>query len=87
MKKTKLATYIAGLALGAVITLPANAATVMNVSTWLPENHAQNAVVWPTWAKWVEEATEGRVTVNIERSSNNPAQLFQIVEDGVSDAA
>lgn len=87
MKKTKLAIYIAGLALGAAITLPVSAATVMNVSTWLPENHAQNAVVWPTWAKWVEEATEGRVTVNIERSSNNPAQLFQIVEDGVSDAA
>ena len=37
--------------------------------------------------KWVEEATEGRVTVNIENSSNNPGQLFEVVEDSVADAS
>lgn len=61
--------------------------TTLNVSTWLPPSHVQNAVVWPTWAKWVEEATEGRVKVKIEYTSNNPTQLFQMVEDGVTDAA
>lgn len=61
--------------------------TTLNVSTWLPPTHAQNAEVWPTWTKWVEEATEGRVKVNIEYTSNNPAQLFEMVEDGVTDAA
>lgn len=61
--------------------------TVLNVSTWLPPTHVQNAVVWPTWASWVEEATEGRVKVRIENSSNDPKQLFEMVEDGVTDAA
>lgn len=61
--------------------------TTLNVSTWLPPSHVQNRVVWPTWAQWVEEATEGRVTVNIEYTSNNPGQLFEMVEDGVTDAA
>lgn len=61
--------------------------TTLNVSTWLPPAHVQNRVVWPTWAEWVEEATEGRVKVNIEYTSNNPGQLFEMVEDGVTDAA
>lgn len=61
--------------------------TTLNVSTWLPPTHVQNEVVWPTWAKWVEEATDGRVKVNIEYTSSNPMQLFQMVEDGVTDAA
>lgn len=63
------------------------ATTVLNVATWLPPTHVQNEVVWPTWAQWVEEATEGRVKVNIERTSTNPTQLFQMVEDGVADAS
>jgi len=87
MIKTKLAKSIAALGVGLALSATVSAQTVMNVSTWLPPTHAQNAVVWPTWAKWVEEATEGRVKVNIERSSNNPGQLFQLVEDGVTDAA
>src|SRR5699024_3894266 len=61
--------------------------TTLNVSTWLPPGHVQNEVVWPTWASWVEEATDGRVKVRIEYTSNNPTQLFQMVEDGVTDAA
>jgi TRAP-type C4-dicarboxylate transport system substrate-binding protein len=69
------------------INTPVSAQTVLNVSTWLPPTHVQNSVVWPTWGKWVEEATEGRVTVNIENSSNNPGQLFEVVEDSVADAS
>lgn len=61
--------------------------TTLNVSTWLPPTHVQNSVVWPTWAEWVEEATDGRVKVKIEYTSSNPTQLFQMVEDGVADAA
>jgi TRAP-type C4-dicarboxylate transport system substrate-binding protein len=86
MFNTMRSLVLASTVLAGFSTL-ASAQTVLNVSTWLPPTHAQNAVVWPTWAKWVEEATEGRVTVNIEYSSNNPGQLFDIVEDGVSDAA
>lgn len=72
---------------GLTLASTSMATTVLNVATWLPPTHVQNEVVWPTWAEWVEEATEGRVKVNIERSSSNPAQLFQMVEDGVADAS
>lgn len=75
------------LSAGVCLSLGGYAQTTLNVATWLPPTHVQNEIVWPTWAKWVEEATEGRVKVNIERTSSNPGQLFQMVEDGVADAA
>ena len=61
-------------------------ATTLHVGTWLPAGNPQNAIVWPTWAKWVEEATEGRVTVKMEYDLGHPKTLFQLVEDGVVDA-
>ena len=64
----------------------AAADTTLIVGTWLPPTAAQNAVVWPTWAKWVEEATEGRVEVKIEYDVGHPKTYFQLVEDGVIDA-
>lgn len=82
--------YLAAIAFGSTTLLAGGAATAqttLNVSTWLPPTHVQNSVVWPTWAEWVEQATDGRVKVNIEYTSNNPTQLFQMVEDGVTDAA
>src|SRR5690625_833684 len=82
---------VLALSVGAVFMFSAGGVsaqeTVLNVSTWLPPAHVQNRVVWPTWAEWVEEATDGRVKVNIEYTSSNPVQLFQMVEDGVTDAA
>jgi TRAP-type C4-dicarboxylate transport system substrate-binding protein len=73
---------IAGLECSAVV----NAETTMVVGTWLPPTSVQNSVVWPTWAKWVEEATEGRVKVKIEYDVGHPKSYFQLVEDGVIDA-
>ncbi|MBR7889527.1 TRAP transporter substrate-binding protein [Marinomonas sp. A79] len=63
------------------------AQTVLRVATWLPPTDNQNTVVWPTWAKWVEEATEGRVVVKLEYGLGHPKTMFQIVEDGISDAS
>ena len=45
---------------------PASSQEVINISSWAPPTHLINAGVWPTWGKWVEEATEGRVTTKIE---------------------
>lgn len=65
----------------------ASAQTTLRVGSWLPPNHPQNSVVWPTWAKWVEDATEGRVKVEIEYGLGHPKTMFELVEDGVIDAS
>lgn len=88
MKKT-FKKALMGLTLGATM-LASNAAlseTVLRVGTWLPPTAAQNAIVWPTWAKWVEEATEGRVKIKMEQGLGHPKTMFQLVEDGVIDAS
>ncbi len=63
------------------------AETTLRVGSWLPPTHPQNTVVWPTWKKWVEEATEGRVKVVVEYGLGHPKTMFELVEDGVVDAA
>ncbi|WP_221801476.1 TRAP transporter substrate-binding protein [Oceanobacter mangrovi] len=87
--KKHLKTALSALAItaGAMMTQSAMAETVMRVGTWLPPTNAQNAVVWPTWAKWVEEATEGRVKIKIEQGLGHPKTMFQLVEDGIIDAS
>ncbi|WP_413113215.1 TRAP transporter substrate-binding protein [Thaumasiovibrio sp. DFM-14] len=61
------------------------AATELRVATWLPPTHPMNEVALPTWAEWVEEATEGRVTVKLEYDVGHPKSYFDLVEDGVVD--
>ncbi|MCV6590307.1 MAG: TRAP transporter substrate-binding protein [Marinobacterium sp.] len=70
-----------------LVALPSQAATTLRVASWLSPNHPQNAEVWPTWAGWVEEATEGRVKVVVEYGLGHPKTMFELVEDGVVDAS
>lgn len=77
-----------GLACGLFLVAPTLfAQEVLNISSWAPPTHHMNAVVWPTWGKWVEEATEGRVTAKIEYKLASPLKQFELVRDGVADAA
>ena len=69
------------------LATPATAQEVLNISSWAPPTHHINAVVWPTWGKWVEEATGGRVTTKIEYKLASPLKQFELVRDGVADAA
>ncbi|SFX18842.1 TRAP transporter substrate-binding protein [Marinospirillum alkaliphilum] len=62
------------------------ASTTLVVGTWMPPSNPMNATALPTWAQWVEEATEGRVRVRIEQGLGNPASFYQMVEDGVMNA-
>lgn len=80
----KLPALLAGVALSTSVMA---ADTTLRVGSWLPPSHPQNAVVWPTWAKWVEEATEGRVEVVVEYGLGHPKTMFELVEDGVIDAS
>ena len=73
----------------AVVLLPgqAYAAKVMRVGSWLPPKHTMNKDVLPTWGKWIEEATEGRVTMKIEYPGGHPKAMLGNAQDGVFDAA
>lgn len=59
----------------------------MRVGSWLPPKHVMNATVLPTWGKWIEEATEGRVKLKIEYGGGHPKALIDQVQDGAVDAA
>ncbi len=69
------------------MSLPAYAAKVMRVGSWLPPAHTMNKDVLPTWAKWIEEATEGRVTMKVEYPGGHPKSMLDQAQDGVFDAA
>ena len=67
------------------ISINVSAATksaTINFATWLSPTHPHNADVLKTWGGWVEEATEGRVKVNVENYVGHPKDLFDLVEDG-----
>ncbi|SEG28556.1 TRAP-type C4-dicarboxylate transport system, substrate-binding protein [Billgrantia desiderata] len=84
MKMHKLATLttLTALSLGAFHSA---AATELTVSTWAGPNHGVNTIVWPTWASWVEEATEGRVSVNVVHDMGPPNAQMELIADGVAD--
>ncbi len=84
MKMHKLATLttLTALSLG---VFQASMATELTVSTWAGPNHGVNTIVWPTWASWVEEATEGRVTVNVVHDMGSPNAQMELIADGVAD--
>ena len=75
------------VALGMTFSQFSLAETTLTVGSWLPPTHAQNATVWPTWANWVEKATEGRVKIKMEYGLGHPKTMFDLVEDGAVDAS
>jgi len=65
---------------------PALAQTTLRVANWLPPVHPIVADMVVPWAKAVEVATEGRVTVEImEASLGKPPAHFDIARDGIAD--
>jgi len=87
MNKAPLMKITAALGFCVALSASAVAETVLRVATWLPPGHAMNAEMWPTWGKWIEEATEGRVKIKLEYGMGHPKSMFDLVEDGVVDAS
>lgn len=84
MNKCLLGLTLASLSISA--SGIASAEKVMRVGSWLPPKHTMNKDVLPTWGKWIEEATEGRVKLKIEYPGGHPKALLDNVQDGVFDA-
>jgi TRAP-type C4-dicarboxylate transport system substrate-binding protein len=87
MIKTNFLKLTTALVFSVVMSTAAYAEKVLHIATWQPPSHFMNAELWPTWGKWVEEATEGRVKIKLEYGMGHPKSLFDIVEDGVADAS
>ncbi|WP_424830396.1 TRAP transporter substrate-binding protein [Ruegeria sp.] len=85
MKHFKAA-LTASATLMAIACGAAYAETVIRVESFLSPQHPQNAVVLPTWAKNVEEFSEGRLKVDISYPPNvHPKTFFDRAKSGISD--
>lgn len=83
------ATSAAALALGLALT-PAtgSAQTTLTMSSWVPPTHSLTRDVLQVWAKQVEEATKGRV--KLQMLPKHPAAApgtFDAVRDGLVDVS
>jgi TRAP-type C4-dicarboxylate transport system substrate-binding protein len=77
------------LAGAAALLVPASvsAETLMRISSWAPPTHQQNKTVFPTWGKRISKATGGNIKTKIEYNLASPLKQFELVRDGVADAA
>ena len=85
MPMRSLAAVSAGLLLLSSIVAQAQEPRVLRLSTWVPPAHELNRSVFPTWARSVERATDGRVRVSIEHNLAAPDQQFELVRSGRAD--
>lgn len=82
LRATCLAVVLAGAAASA-----ADAQTTIRFSNWLPPTHPISTDIIEPWAANVEQATEGRVVVQILPALGKPPAHFDLVRDGIADAA
>ncbi|MFN0163190.1 MAG: TRAP transporter substrate-binding protein [Burkholderiales bacterium] len=76
---------ILGALAAALLATTATAQTKLVIGSWAPPTHHINADVLPTWGKWVQDATQGRVTVEIKYNLAQPPGQFDAVRDGIQD--
>lgn len=88
MFKQSLRSLLLASAIAAASTVStAWAETVLSISTWGTPNNGINTIVWPTWGKWIEEATEGRVKLEVLYEVGAANSQMDIVADGIADGA
>lgn len=61
------------------------AQVTLTVSTWGSPQHGANVMVWPTWSRWVEEATNGRVKIKMVYELAPPNSQMEVVTAGTAD--
>jgi TRAP-type C4-dicarboxylate transport system substrate-binding protein len=79
--RTLAAVAVAVLALAA----PVHAQVVWKYSNWLPPTHPVTDGVTRVWAKQVEDATQGRVKVEVIAPLGAPPAHLDLVRNGVAD--
>ena len=86
LRKQLGALVLASTAVLSLSTL-AKAQEVLTISSWIPPQHAVNAVIFPEWIKQIEAATDGRVTGKIEFGLAPPPGQIDLIEDGSADVS
>lgn len=73
---------------GFLASAPAQAQTVLTMSSWVPPGHPITANMLVPWAQQVEKATQGRVKINLlPKAPVAPPQTFDAVRDGLMDVS
>jgi len=82
-----LATLSAGFVMATGAGLPAaQAATTLNMSSWVSPTHFLTPEVFQPWIEDVKRVTEGRVDVRIlPKPVGGPAQHWELARKGVAD--
>ena len=78
---------LAAAAASLAAPLAVQAQTVWRYSNWLPPTHPVTDGVTRVWAKQVEEATQGRVKVEVIAPLGAPPAHLDLVRNGVADVA
>jgi TRAP-type C4-dicarboxylate transport system substrate-binding protein len=76
---------IALVAIGMAVAAAAQAQTVWKYSSWLPPSHPAYEGFIKVWAKQVEDATQGRVKVEVVPPLGSPQAHYDLVRNGVAD--
>ncbi len=87
MRLLSLAIAVAVMALAGA-SKPTQAAERLIANCFWPPQHAVCRKILPTWGKWVEKATEGRVKIVIPpKSLASPPEQWKSVANGIADTA
>lgn len=78
--------FAAGLLIAALSTAQAQTTTI-RFSNWLPPTHPITTDILKPWAANIEKETEGRVKVQFLPALGKPPAHFDLVRNGVADAA
>lgn len=82
--QTKLTSIIMG---AAILGSSMASAQTIRVASWLPPTNPMNEVVIPAWGKAINEATDGRVDVELVYGLGHPKTMWNLVEDGIVEAS
>ena len=83
-----LGTISASAALAAALVAAGAAqAQTIKLETYAGPKHSMNTTAWPTWVRWVEQESGGKLKVRTTYPPINPRDLLDRVRKGIADVA
>jgi len=76
----------AAISAALIVSGVVNAETI-KLETYAGPKHSMNTKAWPTWIKWVEQESGGKLKVRMTYPPINPRDLLDRVRKGITDVA